>query len=261
MGNGSKYIATRLAIPAEANVSLGDGLKGKIQIISGSYDKRGVYNGFQTYSGEYIKYDWKGNFPNKLIVGSIYNKVENKFMPTKIRVYIDKGSAFSGTYHIKLPLKIGSEEWYRGEKICSDGVNVEKAVADMIERFSDVTVNVMASCKVNTPIVSIDHKTITAYQAMKGHIASAKLDITCGSPTRVKLLVKGVDVISGEPSNTTRCGIDGKCTLTVDSKKEFDGEVSGSKSFNIESLYQSTKTDRINAGAFSGNAVVTVLMQ
>lgn len=261
MGNGSKNIVTWLALPVEENISLGDGLKGRVEIISSGYDKRGIYNGIQTYSGEYIRYEWKGEFPNKVIVGTTYPKIENNFKPTKIRVHIDKGSAFAGTYRVRLPFKVGTEEWYRGEKVCSSGKGVEKAVAEMDDRFSDITVNVIASCKVNTPMVSIDHNTITAVQARNGHKASAKLDITCGSPTRVKLLVKGTDVISGEPSNTTRCGIDGKCTLTVDSKTEFDGEVSGSKSFNIESLYQTTRTDGINAGAFSGNAVVTVLMQ
>ncbi|HAW0905885.1 TPA: hypothetical protein JLK75_004812 [Escherichia coli] len=261
MGNGEKNIVTWLGIPVTDDLSFGNGLKGRIELISGGYAKRGVYNGIQTYSGGYRTYDWKWNFPNRLVVGSRYPNVENNFNQTKIRVYIEKGSAFSGTYHINLPLKVGSEEWYRGEKVCSTGADIEKAVTEMGDLFSDITVNVIASCKVNTQTVSIEHNTITADQARNGHKASAKLDITCSSPTMIKLLIKGTDVISGEPSNTTRCGIDGKCTLTVDSKKEFYGEVSGSKSFNIESLYQPTRADGINAGAFSGNAVVTALMQ
>ena len=73
--------------------------------------------------------------------------------------------------------------------------------------------------------------------------------------------IKGSNLISGEGGNVTRCGDNGKCTLTVDGAKEFSGVISGSRTFDITSQYRVIDTNRIDAGSFSGSAIATVLMQ
>lgn len=91
-GNGRKHLTTWIAMPLEnLDISLGEGLKGRISIISGEYDKRGVFNGFQTYSGSYRKYDWhNAYFQSQVVPGYKYPLVENNFLPTKVRVVINR---------------------------------------------------------------------------------------------------------------------------------------------------------------------------
>ncbi len=263
-GNGSKAQTTWIALPLDnENIQLGGGLKGSIQIISGKYDKRGVYSGYQTYSGVYDNYDWHGGtFPTNVVPGYRFSQVYNNFQETKLRVTIDKGSAFAGIYNIRIPLKIGSEEWYKGEKYCSGGTGIESAVANMENRYSSINVNVLASCSiVGNKEVSINHGAITSAQARGGHIAKARLVINCGSPTGVSVSIRGSNPVSGEGENVTRCGNNGKCTLTIDNAKKFSGVISGSKAFDITSQYLAMDVNKIDTGMFSGSAVATVLMQ
>ncbi|WNN44047.1 hypothetical protein [Winslowiella toletana] len=262
-GNGSKNLATWIALPAGGgDISLGDGLTGRIEIISGNYLVRGIYSGFQTYSGPYKFPNWVGNFPSSLNVGSRYPLVENSFTETKLRVYITKGSAFSGTYNVRIPIKIGAEEWYKGEKYCSGGGGVELAVASMQNRFAPVQVNVMASCSLTGGSnIAINHGKITTAQARSGHSSSTNFGINCGSPSNVQLTFEGVQPVSGEARNVTKCGNNGKCTLTVDDNASFVGVVDGSKNFKISSVYQTVGSSTPDSGAFSGNAILRVLMQ
>lgn len=263
-GKGTKHQTTWIAMPVNNNdIQLGDGLKGSIQIISGKYDKRGIYNGYQTYSGVYDNYDWHDqDFPTSVVPGTRFPQVYNNFQETKLRVTIEKGSAFAGVYNLNIPIKIGSEEWYRGEKYCSAGTGVESAVVNMENRYAPVRVNVLASCNIaGNKDISINHNAITSAQARDGHFAKAGLVINCGSPTRVNITIKGSNLISGEGGNVTRCGNNGKCTLTVDGAESFSGVISGSRSFDITSQYRATDANRIDVGAFSGSAIATVLMQ
>ncbi|EFE3815741.1 hypothetical protein [Escherichia coli] len=264
-GKGSKSQATWIAMPVDSNnIRLGNGLKGSIQIISGGYNKRGIYNGYQTYVGVYDNYDWYDRpFPEgEIVPGYRYPLVYNNFQSTKLRVTIERGSALAGIYDLNIPLKIGSEEWYKGEKYCSDGGGVESAVVNMENRYAPVRVNVLASCNIaGNKDISINHNAITSAQARDGHFAKAGLVINCSSPTRVDITIKGSNLISGEGGNVTRCGDNGKCTLTVDGAKEFSGVISGSRTFDITSQYRAIDTNRIDAGSFSGSAIATVLMQ
>lgn len=263
-GNGTKTQTTWIAIPENSrDISLGGGLRGRIDIISGDYDKRGVYNGFQTYSGKYFTYDWiGGSFPVGLVEGQRHPAIANNFLATKLRVTIEKGSAFSGHYQISVPIKIGSEEWYKGEKICSGGSGIEPALAKMKAEYPLVNVNVFASCEVvGNKTVSIAHGAITSAQARDGHLAKSQLIVNCSSPTNVKISIKGNELISGADNNVTRCGDTGKCTLTVDGKKDYSGVVNGSKIFDITSQYRSMNANNINSGAFTGSAIATLLMQ
>ena len=120
-GFGKKNLTTWIALPdSDTYVSLGNGLKGKIEILTGNYTKRGVYSGSAIYSGPYQYLEWtNGNFPSAVQKGTQYPLVQNYFTDTKLRVHIDKGSAFAGVYNISIPIKIGSEEWViGGEKTC-----------------------------------------------------------------------------------------------------------------------------------------------
>lgn len=263
-GKGGKHLTTWIAMPLESqDISLGDGLRGRISIISGKYDKRGSYNGFQTYSGTYRNYDWHDMyFPSYVVPGYKYPHIENNFLPTKLRVVIERGSAFAGRYHVQLPVKVGSEEWYIGEKACSGGTGVESAIANMANRFASVYVNVLASCKIiGNDTISINHGSITSAQARDGHTASARLTINCSSPTKVKIYVKGDGLVSGVGENVTKCGDNGMCTLTINGKTSHSGMINGSQTFNINSLYKTINANKIDVGSFSGSAIATVLMQ
>ena len=262
-GNGSKHLTTWIAMPkSNQDISLGSGLRGRVDIISGGYDKRGVYNGIQTYSGVYKIRDWNGTFPLDVVKGYRFSKIENNFHATKVRVTVEKGSAFSGHYSIQIPVKIGSEEWYIGEKRCSEGSGIESAVTAMANTYPSVNVNVLASCEiVGNKTVSINHREITSAQARDGHLAKSRLIVNCSSPTNIKISIKGNELISGADNNVTRCGGTGKCTLTVDGKKDYSGVVNGSKIFDITSQYRSINANNINSGAFSGSAIATLLMQ
>lgn len=263
-GKGEKVQTTWIAMPLESqDISLGDGLRGRISIISGKYDKRGSYNGFQTFSGVYRKYGWHDMyFPSNVVPGYKFPQIENNFLPTKLRVVIERGSAFAGRYNIQLPVKIGSEEWYKGEKACSKGTRVEPAVTNMANRFASVNVNVLASCEIiGNNTISINHGSITSAQARDGHSASARLTINCSSPTDVKIYVKGDGLVSGEGGNVTKCGDNGMCTLTINGKTSHSGMINGSQTFNINSLYKAINANKIDVGSFSGSAIATVLMQ
>ncbi|WP_426817335.1 hypothetical protein ACP3TC_00890 [Winslowiella sp. 2C04] len=262
-GNGTKNLATWIALPSgDSDVSLGDGLKGRVEVISGNYLVRGIYSGFQTYSGPYKYNSWVGNFPSGLNVGSTYPLVENSFSETKLRVYIAKGSAFSGTYNVRIPIKIGAEEWYKGEKVCSGGAGVESAVAAMQNRFAPVQVNVIASCSLTGGNnIAINHGKITTAQARSGHSSSTYFGVNCGTPSNVQLTFEGVQPVTGEAKNVTKCGNNGKCTLTIDDNASFVGVVDGSKNFKISSVYQTVGSSTPDSGAFSGNAILRVLMQ
>ncbi len=262
-GNGTKTQTTWIALPPNnQNISLGGGLKGRIDIISGDYDKRGVYNGFQTYSGKYWTYDWSGgSFPLDVVKGYRFPLIANNFLATKLRVFIERGSAFSGRYHVQVPIKIGSEEWYKGEKVCSGGAGVEPAVAGMENIFPFVNVNVLASCNiVGNKTVSIAHGTITSAQARDGHLAKSQLIVNCSSPTNVKISISGNELVSAD-KNVTRCGNNGKCTLTIDGAKNYFGVINGNKVFDITSQYRAININNIDSGEFSGSAIATLLMQ
>lgn len=263
-GNGSKNITTWIAIPEKnREVSLGSGLKGKVEIISGDYTERGVYNGFQTYSGAYLYYDWVNeSFPLFVVEGYRESAVRNNFLATKIRVFIEKGSALAGEYNIKIPLKIGSEEWYKGETPCSDGHNVESAVANMNNLYPPVHVKVNASCSIEgDKTVSIEHGTITSAQARDGHLAKSQLIVNCKVPTYVKVSIQGNELISGADKNVTRCGNTGQCTLTIEGRGDYTGVVNGRGIFDITSQYRSMNANNIDWGGFSGSAIATVWMQ
>ncbi|EEZ6118673.1 hypothetical protein DCO25_004943, partial [Escherichia coli O73] len=178
------------------------------------------------------------------------------------RVVIERGSAFAGRYHVQLPVKIGSEEWYIGEKACSGGTGVEPAVASMANRFASVYVNVLASCKIiGNNTISINHGSITSAQARDGHSASARLTINCSSPTKVKIYMKGDGLVSGVGANVTKCGDNGMCTLTINDKASYSDMINGSQTLNINSLYKTINANKIDVGSFSGSAIATVLMQ
>ncbi|WP_137565015.1 hypothetical protein [Escherichia coli] len=263
-GKGSKNQTTWIAIPENnQDVSFGNGLKGIVEIISGDYTERGVYNGYQTYSGQYWNYDWVDQpFPLHIVEGYRYPAVVNNFLATKVRVIIEKGSAFSGEYYIQLPVKIGSEEWYQGENTCSLGHDIESAVANMPNAYPTVRVKVMASCSIEGDrTVSIAHGTITSAQARDGHLAKSQLIVNCKSPTYMKMFIQGNELISGADKNVTRCGNTGKCTLTIDGGKDYSGVVSGRKIFDITSQYRSMNANNIDSGEFSGSAIATLLMQ
>lgn len=262
-GNGSKNITTWLAIPPDnQKISFGDGLWGTVKIISGNYEKRDSYNGMQTYAGEYIYYNWNyGKFPLDVVEGYYCPWIENNFSATKIRVYIEKGSAFAGEYNIQLPIKIGSEEWYKGEKPCSGGA-IGHIVANMKNTFDSVRVKVMASCEIEgNKTVSIEHGTITSVQARDGHLAKSQLIVNCKAPTYVKMSIQGNELISGADKNVTRCGNTGKCTLTIDGGNNYSGLVNGRKIFDITSQYRSMNANNIDSGEFSGSAIATLVMQ
>lgn len=262
-GNGSKNITTWIAIPQNnQDIPLGDGLRGRVEIISGNYNKRDSYNGFQTYSGEYFYYKWNnGIFPLAVVEGYRYPLIENYFQTTTLRVFIEKGSAFAGEYNIKIPVKIGSEEWYKGEKACSDG-SIGHIVANMKPTYGSVRVKVMASCEIEgNKTVSIEHGTITSAQARDGHLAKSQLIINCKTPTDIKISIQGNELISGSDKNVTRCGNTGKCTLTIDGRNNYSGHVNGRKFFDITSQYRSMNANNIDSGAFSGSAIATLLMQ
>ena len=263
-GFGKKNLTTWIALPdSDTSVSLGNGLKGKIEIITGNYTKRGVYSGSAVYSGPYQYLQWtNGNFPSSVQKGTQYPLVQNYFYDTKLRVHIEKGSAFAGVYNISIPIKIGSEEWYQGEKTCSGGTGVEQAVADMENRFSPVQVTVVASCSLNKENgIAINHGSITSTQARAGDTANTSLSINCLTPSNVKLNISGVQTVPGDASNVTQCGSNGKCTLTIDDQSNFSGIVDGVKNFTISSRFQTINASQPNAGAFTGNAIITVLMQ
>ncbi|ENM1809078.1 hypothetical protein NUKP32_52730 [Klebsiella variicola] len=263
-GFGKKNLTTWIALPdSDTYVSLGNGLKGKIEILTGNYTKRGVYSGSAIYSGPYQYLEWtNGNFPSAVQKGTQYPLVQNYFTDTKLRVHIDKGSAFAGVYNISIPIKIGSEEWYRGEKTCSGGTGVEQAVGDMENRFSPVQVTVVASCSLNEKNgIAINHGAITSAQARAGDVADTSLSINCLTPSNVKLNISVVQPVPGEDSNVTQCGKNGKCTLTIDDQRSFSGSVDGVKNFKISSRFQTINASQPNAGAFTGNAIITVLMQ
>lgn len=263
-GNGSKNITTWIALPENGReVSLGDGLKGSVKIIGGAYTKRGVYNGFQTYSGVYVYSDWVNEpFPVYVVKGYRQSAIRNNFLATKVRVFIEKGSAFAGEYNVKIPLKIGSEEWFKGEKPCSVGHDIESAVANMNDLYPVVHVKVNASCSIEgDKTVSIAHGTITSAQARDGHLAKSQLIVNCKSPTYMKMFIQGNELISGADKNVTRCGNTGKCTLTIDGGKDYSGVVSGRKIFDITSQYRSMNANNIDLGEFSGSAIATLLMQ
>lgn len=262
-GVGRKNLVTWIAIPSGADrISLGDGLKGRIEILSAEYTPRGVYNGFQTYSGKYIYNSWQGEFPNTVVVGSRYPLIENSFNDTTLRVYIERGSAFAGSYNVIIPVKIGSEEWYQGEKVCSGGAGVEVAVSQMANRFAQVPVNVVANCSlIDNSSISINHGSISSAQARNGHASNASFKINCSSPSNVILTVKGTDPVSGQSNNVTKCGDNGQCTLTVEDKTSYSGSVEGTQNFRISSVYKTIDATKISTGSFSGNAILTVLMQ
>lgn len=261
-GKGLKHQVTWIAIPESNNISFGDGLQGSIEIVSGDYNKRGIYNGFQTYSGKYWIYDWVNEqFPLHIFEGYRYSAVANNFLTTTARVFIARGSVLAGEYSIQLPIKIGSEEWYRGEKTCSDG-SIAFKVTEMKNIYPSVRVKVMASCEIEgDKTVSIDHGTITSAQARDGHLAKSQLIVNCKMPTFMTLSIQGNELISGSNKNVTRCGNTGKCTLTIDGSKVFSGLFHGRKIFNITSQYRSMNANNIDSGAFSGSAIVTLLMK
>lgn len=263
-GKGLKTQTMWIAMPENnQDISFGSGLKGNLVIISGNYMKRGVYNGVQTYSGPYRKYDWVDQiFPLYIVEGYMEPAVENNSLATKLRVFIEKGSAFSGDYYIQLPVKIGSEEWYQGENTCSLGHDIESAVANMPNAYPAVRVKVMASCSIEGDrTVSIAHGTITSAQARDGHLAKSQLIVNCKGPTYIKMSIQGNELISGADKNVTRCGNTGKCTLTIDGGKNYSGVVSGRKIFDITSQYRSMNANNIDSGEFSGSAIATLLMQ
>lgn len=262
-GVGRKNLVTWIALPSAADsVSLGDGLKGRVEILSAGYTPRGVYNGFQTYAGKYIYKSWQGDFPNTVVVGSRYPLIENSFNDTTLRVYIERGSAFAGSYSVTIPIKIGSEEWYQGEKVCSGGAGVELAVAQMANRFAQVPVNVVANCSlIDNSSISINHGSISSAQARNGHSSNFSFRINCSSPSKVILTVKGTDPVSGQPSNVTKCGDNGQCTLTVEDKMSYSSSIEGTQNFRVSSAYKTIDATKISTGSFSGNAILTVLMQ
>lgn len=222
-----------------------------------------MYDHIQTYSGVYRNYDWSDNMrADVLVPGYRYPHVENNFLPTKIRVTIERGSALAGTYNIKLPLMIGSEEWYKAERYCTGGTGVESAVAHMSPSYSDITVHVNASCRIisgNT--LFINHGSITSEQARNGHRSKNELVISCSSPSTVRISMLGNDSVSGEAANVTRCGSDGKCTVTIDGEQSKTEVINGTKKFDITSLYKTVNSNQITEGTFSGNAVATVIIQ
>ncbi|BET81262.1 Fimbrial protein [Edwardsiella anguillarum] len=205
---------------------------------------------------------WQSQASRCHVPGDTYN-----FVPPSVRLQIgltiNRNTATPGRYVVSLPFGYAYEE----NKGYPDGAPKGFDLTNLLDRIFNtrigsvpVIIDVVSRCNFQTSDIQLNHGQMTPASSEGNITRPYNLNVSCSSGTSVSVSIVGANPVSGRTENFTRCGNGGSCEITFNGGRYRETmQISGSTNLAITSTYHPNQGTPIE-GAFSGSAVLSILV-